>query len=65
MTKEFKTIDEQMALLNSHGIKTDDQTKIQLMRESYYAIVDGYKDPFLDKTAMRASRRSLSRGHGV
>lgn len=27
MAKEFKTIDEQIALLNSHGIKTDDQTK--------------------------------------
>lgn len=46
MAKEFKTIDEQIALLNSRGIKTDDQTKIQLMRESYYAVVNGYKDPF-------------------
>lgn len=37
MAKEFKTIDEQIALLNSRGIKTDDQTKFQLMRGRGYS----------------------------
>lgn len=45
MAKEFKTIKEQILLLNSRGIKTNQETEAQLMRESYYAIVNGYKTP--------------------
>lgn len=55
MVKEFKTIDELIALLNSRNIETDEQTALILKRESYYAIVNGYKDPFLDRTAMQCS----------
>lgn len=53
MAKEFKTIKEQILLLNSRGIKTNQETEAQLMRESYYAIINGYKTPFLDKQAMK------------
>lgn len=54
MSKEFKTIKVQILLLNSRGIKTNQETEARLMRESYYAIVNGYKTPFLDKQAMKA-----------
>lgn len=32
MAKEFKTIKEQILLLNSRGIKTNQETEAQLMR---------------------------------
>lgn len=48
MDKPFKTIEEQVALLESRGISTDDETPVILMREGYYSIVNGYKAPFLD-----------------
>ena len=43
MAKEFKTIDELIDLLESRNVITDENTKTQLMRESYYAVVNGYK----------------------
>ena len=55
MAKEFKTIGELVLLLESRGVKTDEDTPVILKRESYYAIVNGYKDPFLDRKAMQAS----------
>lgn len=55
MAKEFKTIDELVSLLESRGVRTDEDTKKALERESYYAIVNGYKSPFLDREAMKAS----------
>lgn len=53
--KKFKTISEQVAILKSRGMKVDDDTPVVLLRENYYSIVNGYKDPFLDKSAMRSS----------
>lgn len=55
MAKEFKTIDELVALLESRNLKTDGETASILRRESYYAIVNGYKDTFLDRSAMQSS----------
>lgn len=49
MDKPFKTIDEQIALLSMRGVQTDDNTGKILEREGYYAVVNGYKDMFLDK----------------
>nr|DAV05205.1 MAG TPA: Abi-like protein [Caudoviricetes sp.] len=49
--KPFLTIDEQVALLNSRGVSTDGNTSAKLLREGYYSIVNGYKDPFLDAEA--------------
>lgn len=53
--KEFKTIDQLVELLESRNVRTDAETADILRRESYYAIVNGYKDPFLDRTAMQSS----------
>lgn len=53
--KDFKTYDELIELLESRNVITDEHTKTQLMRESYYAVVNGYKDPFLDSEAMVSS----------
>ena len=55
MAKEFETIDELIDLLESRNVITDENTKTQLMRESYYAVVNGYKKPFLDTQAMKGS----------
>ncbi len=55
MAKEFKTHQQLVELMESRGIETDDDTIGILKRESYYAIVNGYKGPFLDKKAMQSS----------
>lgn len=52
MSKEFKTVEELVSILESRGVITDDNTKSIIERESYYAIVNGYKKPFLDSKAM-------------
>lgn len=46
--KPFLTIDEQVRLLEFLGLDVDEDTGPTLMREGYYSIVNGYKDPFLD-----------------
>lgn len=52
--KEFKSIEEQIELLKSRGVITDENTATVLLRENYYSVVNGYKDPFLDRTAMQS-----------
>lgn len=51
--KPFKTIDEQIALLKSRGIVFIDEKEAAsfLLNESYYSVINGYKDAFLDKQA--------------
>lgn len=51
MAKEFKTFAQLIELLESRGVATDAATVDCLRRESYYAVVNGYKAPFLDKNA--------------
>ena len=53
--KGFKTIEEQVDLLESRGMIVDNDAAMILLRENYYTIVNGYKDPFLDKAAMQSS----------
>lgn len=55
MAKEFKTFDELVELMESRGIATDEHTIPVLKRESYYAVINGYKGPFLDREAMTLS----------
>ena len=52
MAKPFLTIDEQVALLERRGVACGSGAGALLMREGYYNIVNGYKAPFLDRTAM-------------
>lgn len=47
MDKPFKTVSEQIEILQSRGIVTDDRTEYILEREGYYSVVNGYKDIFL------------------
>lgn len=49
MEKPFLTIEEQVELLRFRGIAINNQTNTVLMREGYYSLINGYKDPFLDK----------------
>lgn len=55
MAKDFKTHEELVSLMESRGIHTNQDTIEILKRESYYAIINGYKSPFLDKKAMQTS----------
>lgn len=55
MDKPFKTIEEQVALLESRGISTDENTAAALMREGYCSIINGYKAPFLDSELSNAA----------
>lgn len=55
MKKPFLTIEQQIALLQSRGISTDEDTPRILMTEGYYSIVNGYKTPFLDEGATRTA----------
>lgn len=55
MAKELKTLEELIELMESRGIVTDENTRSQLSRESYYAVINGYKQPFLDREAMSRS----------
>lgn len=55
MPKEFKDIEGLVGILNSRGVETDENTAPALIRESYYAIINGYKDTFLDREAMQSS----------
>ena len=47
MNKPFQTTSEQIAILNRRGLSTDSKTADILLREGYYCIINGYKDPFL------------------
>lgn len=51
MQKPFKTIDEQVGILSSRGLATDERTAGVLEREGYYCVVNGYKGPFIDHEA--------------
>lgn len=50
--EEFKTIAEQVSILESRGMKVGQEAAVILLRENYYSVVNGYKDPFLNKEAM-------------
>lgn len=51
--KPFRSADDQIELLESRGIVFGDKTRAAqfLLRENYYAVVNGYKDAFIDKQA--------------
>lgn len=55
MEKRFLTIDEQVRLLESRGMRCGEETELTLLREGYYAVVNGYKRPFVDPVASAAS----------
>lgn len=50
ITKPFKTIDEQIDILESRGLVVDDRPLARqfLTRNNYYSLVNGYKEFFLD-----------------
>lgn len=49
--KPFKTLDELLEILENRNVTINDKdfAKRALGRESYYAIINGYKDPFIDR----------------
>ena len=57
--KPFKTLEEQVAILESRGLSMPEYAAYALLGEDYYCVVNGYKEPFLDKEA------SAEAGHDV
>ena len=55
MDKPFKTIEEQVSILQTRGLATNESTPTILEREGYYSIINGYKDIFIDKEAKSAA----------
>jgi abortive infection bacteriophage resistance protein len=53
--KSFATHDEQLAILISRGLLIDDEAaaKRVLSRDNYYALIDGYKEPFLERDELK------------
>lgn len=51
MYRPFMAVENQVQRLNKRGLQTDTRTPWILEREGYYSVVNGYKDPFLDKEA--------------
>ncbi len=47
MDKPFKTISEQISILENRGLAVGPQAHIVLEREGYYPVINGYKDPFV------------------
>lgn len=56
MEKPFLTIEQQVELLRKRGMRVDGGTAPILMREGYYSVVNGYKEPFIDARATREAR---------
>lgn len=54
--KPFLTIDDQVKLLESRNMTTDERTPLVLLREGYYQVVNGYKEPFLDPQSKDVER---------
>ena len=48
MGKPFLTIEEQIKLLERRGVSRTEGERCALMREGYYSIINGYKEPFLE-----------------
>lgn len=48
MGKPFLTIEEQIELLERRGVSRTEGERYALMREGYYSIINGYKEPFLE-----------------
>lgn len=59
MSKEFKTVDQLIEKMKLRNIIVDENTKPALLRESYYAIVNGYKAPFLDTAKMKSTSEDV------
>lgn len=47
MEKPFLKLDEQISLLESRGCACDEHTRDILLKEGYYPVVNGYREPFL------------------
>lgn len=53
MRKDYLNVQAQLELLSSRGLACDDRSAKVLMREGYYAVINGYGKPFLDSAASR------------
>lgn len=50
----YKSADELSAILEARGVILDIDPIPLLLREGYYALINGYKEPFLDRSAMQS-----------
>ena len=45
--KPFKTLEEQVAILESRGLSMPEYAAYALLGEDYYCVVNRYKEPFV------------------
>ena len=50
MTKPFRSVTDQVVILEARGLSFKDKAQAMkiLERYGYYEIINGYKDPFLE-----------------
>lgn len=53
--KEFKSIEDQLGILESREIEIDPMTEHDLMAHGYFNVVNGYRDFFVDRDASQGS----------
>ena len=52
MNKEFKTIEEQIAILKERNLIIDEEKAKEIFRDNnYYYLINGYKDLFIDENS--------------
>ena len=59
MEKTFYSLEDQIALLERRGLVCGPDTADILLREGYYPIINGYRDPFLDRMKTHAAGESI------
>lgn len=62
--KPFTTIDQQLDILESRGVIVDNREEAGkfLLSENYYAVINGYKEAFLDKAKTNESVEVYRKG---
>ena len=62
MGKPFLTIEEQIELLERRGVSRTKGERCALMREGYYSIINGYKEPFLEPAVTKDAPNDRYKG---
>lgn len=62
MGKPFLTIEEQIELLERRGVSRTKGERCALMREGYYSIINGYKEPFLEPVVTKGDLSDRYKG---
>ena len=62
MGKPFLTVEEQIEFLERRGVSRTKGERCALMREGYYSIINGYKEPFLEPVVTKGDLSDRYKG---